>query len=67
MESEMTQKAHFQKKYDTILKKNLAALIHILGFDFIQHCLKVYNLMPYLIPGILHLFHFNNLGVLKLS
>ena len=26
MESEMTQKAHFRKKYDTLLEKNLAAL-----------------------------------------
>ena len=28
MEPEMTQKAHFRKKYDTLLKKNLAALLH---------------------------------------
>ena len=29
MESEMTQKAHFRKKNDTLLKKNLAALDNI--------------------------------------
>ena len=27
MESEMTQKSHFRKKYDTLLKINLVALL----------------------------------------